>query len=54
MIVFFFYLVSILVLLTICAGIADLIGWLYPDWMSENAEAPKSLDDVEATRGTGS
>lgn len=55
MIVFLFYVTAILLVLTLCAAIADFIGWLYPDWLeSWQAEADESLEDAEATRGTGS
>ena len=33
MIIFLFYVTAILLVLTVCAAIADLIGFLYPDWL---------------------
>ena len=43
MVVFFFYLAAICLLFAICAGIADLIGHLYPDWLSPDDQ----LEDDE-------
>lgn len=50
MIVFAFYMTAILLVLTLCAGIADFIGWLHPEWQAE----ADGLEDAQATRGTGS
>jgi hypothetical protein len=33
--VFAFYIIAILVILTLCAALADLLGWLFPEWMAE-------------------
>jgi hypothetical protein len=33
--VFVFYIIAILLVLTLCAALADLLGWLFPEWMEE-------------------
>lgn len=48
MIVFLTYIIAILLVLTLCAALADFIGWMYPDWLSPDdplAEA-ESLEDA--------
>ena len=55
--IFLIYITAILLILTVVAAIADLIGFLYPDWLSPDdplAEADPSLEDASPTRGTGS
>ena len=33
---FFVYIVAILALFTLCAALADFIGWLWPEWLAED------------------
>jgi hypothetical protein len=35
MAVFAFYIIAILVILTLVAAVADLLGWLFPEWLEE-------------------
>ena len=37
MTVFLVYITAVLLILTVVAAIADLIGWLYPEWLAEDA-----------------
>lgn len=47
MAVFLIYITAILLLFTLCAAIADFIGYVNPDWL---AEADPSLEDATPTR----
>lgn len=54
MIVFLFYISAILIVLTLCAAVADALGHFFPDWLDEQADAVPSVEDLPPTEGSRS